>query len=85
MTDTTDNSQIYLLFGRLEGKVDTIIQSQTAHSSRLDKVESKQAEHDVWRAQMEAKGNQNKGWWHALLSIGALGLSALSALKGFFF
>ncbi len=78
-----EDRELLLLLGRLEGKVDTIITGQSAHGSRLDRLEARQAEHDVWRAGIDAKVSSNKGWWSMLLTIGALALSAFSTLKGF--
>jgi hypothetical protein len=76
------NADFLVSLGRLEGKVDALLQHQTNTASRLDHVEKRQTETDLKVAGIEARGGASKDWKATLISLGALAISALGFLKG---
>lgn len=77
-----DNS-LYLLLGQLNGKVDAIMASISAHKETTDYHSKRISSVESEIAALKAGRSQNRSWITTVISVAALGLSAIGVyLKG---
>lgn len=69
--------------GRIEGKVDTILQMLGQHGSRLEVVEKTQRDDGNRITALETRGGTGRQWLATLVSIVAVAISALTAASRF--
>lgn len=80
---TTSDYDLHLFLGRVEGKLDAVIASQTALASRLDKGESAHGELRDRVTVLETRRSSLKDWAAHLMALLALALGALPHVKEF--
>lgn len=76
-----DNNLI-LLIGRIEGKVDTLVHMQGTTSQRIDNMENRLAKMEQEMAASSASGSSSKVWLSNIISVVAVGISAIAAYVG---
>jgi hypothetical protein len=79
------NHDIYLMLGKLEGKVDTLVQLQTTSQTHLDAIEARLDTAEQTLAVHNGQVVSNKVWLSNLYSTLALLLSAVGAYLGWKF
>lgn len=81
----SEDKDVLLLLGRLDGKVDTILNQQASHADTLASVQARLTNVERDTAILQAQANSNKSWFTSigsgLASIAALVLSVWGNLK----
>jgi len=76
------NHDIYLMLGKLEGKVDTLVQLHNTTQSRHDQIEARLATAEQAIASSNGQGVSTKTWLANAYATLALILSAVGAYLG---
>jgi hypothetical protein len=79
MPETND----YML-GRIDGKLDTVLQALTSQGERLGTLEQRQADIATRVSVLETQSAGSRQWLSYLISGGAFAVAALNYVKGFF-
>ena len=79
---TAADHEIALLIGRVEGKVDTLVQLSTATSQRIDNLESRLVSVEQRTASLAATNSNGKTWVSNLIALGAALAAIAALLKG---
>lgn len=79
MTDS--NTELHLLLGRVEGKVDLILLAQKTDRDRIDTLEEQQRKTAQKVTSLEAKATSAKTWVSSVISALALLFSGLTYFK----
>lgn len=72
------------MLGRIDGKLDTVLQALNQQGERLGAVESKVAESTTRITILETRGGTSRSWLTYLISGGAFAVAALNYVRGFF-
>lgn len=77
-----NDSELVLLIGRIEGKVDTLVHMQGATSQRIDAIEQRTATVEQKIVALSTTGATSKTWLSTLISIASFAVSALAVYFG---
>jgi len=66
------NSDLILLIGRVEGKVDTLVSMQASTTQRVDQIEARTSQLEQKMAATTATGTSASAWITSLISVGAV-------------
>lgn len=78
-----DDNKLYLLLGKLDGKLDSLMTAATATSARVDDVEKRVLETEKSITTIKARHTYGKSWLSTIISVAALGVAVVSNfLKG---
>jgi hypothetical protein len=66
------NSDLILLIGRIEGKVDTLVSMQASTTQRVDQIETRTSQLEQKMAAATASGTSTSAWIGSLISVGAV-------------
>jgi hypothetical protein len=72
------------MLGRIDGKLDTVLQALTSQGERLGACEQRQADAATRISVLEAGQGTSRTWLTYLISGGAFCVAALNYAKGFF-
>ena len=76
MPDEKLNAELYLMLGRLEGKLDSVIQANASHVTKIDEHDKRLVDAEGRLVQLETRYSEGKAHKSFLLSIGAVLISA---------
>nr|WP_250808779.1 hypothetical protein [Neorhizobium tomejilense] len=75
----TASHDTLLLLGRVEGKVDTLINLHSAQAQRIDQLEGRVSAGEVAIASLQARSTSNQSFFTNLVAALALIVAAISA------
>lgn len=73
------DDQALILIGRVEGKVDTLINLHSAQSARIDALETRQSRTEVDVASLSASKSNSQSWLSNVMSALAVIVAAIAA------
>lgn len=82
MENLTQQNDIYLLLGRMDGKMDSITTILSHTSARVDNMEQRLSAVERGVTTQAASTSNNKNWMNYLASFGAVVVSIWTALTG---
>lgn len=71
------DSDLYLMLGRLDGKMDALAAMHSTAIARIDGIEKRVGQNEQEVASIKAKGVHGRAWLSTAISIGAVLLSAI--------
>jgi hypothetical protein len=77
------NHDLYLLLGRLDGKVDTLVTLHSATQQRLDAIEQRLGHVEQDTASLKSSGTSSKTWTSNIMSVVAVIIAAIGTYIGF--